>query len=351
MAAETPRQYVPLTCHGHSRPVPHISFSYLEKEETYYLISACKDGNPMLRDGVTGDWIGTFIGHKGAVWQARLSPDATNAATASADFTAKIWDTHTGELLHTIQHDHIVRAVAYPPDNSDLVATGGMEKKLRIFDLTELANSPAGENGTIPASTGFEIAEGVHKASIKFICWTHDPNVIVTASDKTLRWLDLPTRTCIHQEVLDGEIKSCEFVSVSSDSASPSDIGGGKPVLAVAAGKTVYFWGGHDAREELKRITLPYSIASVALDVKGRKFVVGEEPGTWAKVIRYDDEVEIDTHKGHHGPIWSIAFSPDSKLYATGSEDGTIKLWKNCEGYYGLWRGGAAPGTAEKPAE
>lgn len=36
------RQYVPLTCHGHSRPVPHISFSYLEKEETYYLISACK---------------------------------------------------------------------------------------------------------------------------------------------------------------------------------------------------------------------------------------------------------------------------------------------------------------------
>lgn len=222
-----------------------------------------------------------------------------------------------------------------------------MEKKLRIFDLSELAASSPGQQATIPASAGFEIAEGVHTSSIKFICWTNDSNTIVTASDKTLRWLDLPSRACIREEVLDGEIKSCEFVSLSPEYASPSDIGGGKPVLSVAAGKSVYFWGGDKAMDELKRIKLSYSIASVALDVKGRKFVVGEEPGTWAKVIRYDDEVEIDTHKGHHGPIWSIAFSPDGKLYATGSEDGTIKLWKNCEGFYGLWRGGGAERSAE----
>ncbi|KAG8525868.1 uncharacterized protein KY384_000628 [Bacidia gigantensis] len=299
------------------------------------------DGNPMLRDGTTGDWIGTFLGHKGACWQGRLSSDGNLAATASADFTAKVWDTQTGECLHTFQHPHIVRAIALPHHpNPQVLATGGFDKKLMLY---EIANSRASSSSSSPEHStfnkaqnaqkstpaGYEIGAESHQGAIKSVHWAQDSNTLITAcEDKYIRWFDVRTRIPITSVRLDGALGSCELSNTLS-------------TLSVAAGNTAYFFSGSTPGQLLQSVTQPTDIVSVAVHEGERKYATGSNQDTWIRVWDLDAgpaQTELDTWKGHHGPIWSLEFSPDGKACASGSEDGTVKLWKFCEGPHGLWK-------------
>lgn len=261
----------------------------------------------MLRNGVTGDWIGTFLGHKGAVWSARLSSDATLAATGSADFSAKVWDTQTGEALHTLEHEHIVRAVAFPNQpHPQILATGTVGKKLRIFDLsrsTSATSSPTEANGASSAS--FEIGSGVHQGSIKSIVWANDPNIIITASeDKKIRWWDLRTQSTIGEYAVDGTFGSCELDNIGSDGSQ----GGG--ILSVAAGKTAYFFDGRQPATLVKSVTTKYDLASVALHSAQEKFVAGSSGDTWVHVFDLSTGEELGkciSSKLFPG-IWPLTF-------------------------------------------
>lgn len=189
--------------------------------------------------------------------------------------------------------------MAFPHTSNALLATGGMEKKLRIFDIDQLStlDAPNGgaTNGNSDAITsadkGFEVGAGVHQGAIKAIIWTHDQNILVTAADdKMIRWWDLQSNSVIQQQPVQGDIGSCEFSSLTG---GPNDIGNGFPILTIAAGKTVYFYGGQDARTLLKAVILPYEVASAAIHPIQRKFVTGGAKDTWAKVYNYDTEQEI----------------------------------------------------------
>jgi len=134
---------IPIVCPGHTRPLAEVQFCTIQENDVSrtFLISACHDKNPMLRDGLTGDWIGTFQGHKGAVWSAKLDPMAYLAATASGDFSVKVWDAITGECFQTFQQKHVVKTVDWSKD-SRFLATGGHEGILRVYDLLHVQQDP-----------------------------------------------------------------------------------------------------------------------------------------------------------------------------------------------------------------
>jgi serine-threonine kinase receptor-associated protein len=212
--------------------------------------------------------------------------------SANLTINSKVWDTNTGETLHTLQHNHIVRAIAFPPHKRpQILATGGMEKKLRVFDLSQSASGP--ENGTANGATtpsssapSFEIGAGVHGGTIRSVVWTPDPSVLITAcEDKVLRWWDMRSRSSIGTFTLDGPLGSCEMDSLGLNE--------GEATLSVAAGKNVYFFESNRPATLVKKIETKYEIASVAINGRAGKFVTGSPGDTWVRV--WDLETETET--------------------------------------------------------
>ncbi|KAJ8583051.1 WD40 repeat-like protein [Rhizopogon salebrosus TDB-379] len=307
---------VPLVAPGHTRPVTHLSFSSLQDDNTYLLVSSCKDGNPMLREW-TGDWIGTFLGHKGAVWCTKLSPDASRAASGSADFTAKIWDTYSGDVLHSFPHNHIVRTVAISPTSSHLL-TGGQEKKVRIFDLSRP-----------DAEADFLGDPGVpsHDGTVKSVVWVGEHTGVSAGEDGVIKWWDLRTRKLTTTMKFPNPITSMELSLHTKR-------------LVVTSGKTVAFIPALPSGTPTHSLNLPYSPSSASVHpILQDRFVTGNLGDEWVRIHGMDGE-EREVLKGHHGPVHCVEFSPDGEVYASGSEDGTIRLWQTTPGKaYGLWQG------------
>ncbi|TIB00743.1 hypothetical protein E3P92_00221 [Wallemia ichthyophaga] len=270
----------------------------------------------MLRDGGTGDWIGTFLGHKGAVWSAKLSLDTALAVTASADFSAKVWDSYTGTCLHTLPHNHIVRSAAISPDGLR-VLTGGNERLLRLFHLGDIDNVT-----TLESSTGDVHA---HSTTIKSVLWQDTAHAISGSEDGEIKWWTLSNSDkdyteCTKTIQLDHPLSFLEWSA------------NGHIMIAIAA-NDVYFFDTHSPGSLLKCLTLPHkpSCASIHPITRDR-FVVGLADDTWVRIYDYNTAQELDCFKGHHGPVHAVEFSPDGEYFASGSEDGTIRMWQNTPG-------------------
>ncbi|KAH9416622.1 hypothetical protein DERP_009986 [Dermatophagoides pteronyssinus] len=301
---------VPLTCNGHTRPIVYLHFSSIT-ENGFYLISASKDGKPMLRKGDTGDWIGTFEGHKGAVWGVVLNSDASLAATGSADFTAKIWNTTQGDEVFSLPHKHIVKSVDFSSDDNQLL-TSSNDKIIRLFDLNNINSDPQnfiGHDDNIRQAL-FSNIEGTQFVSC--------------ADDKTIRfWDKRSTKEC--------------FKLTFDQKPNGIEVTNDKSILSICYDQNVIFFD-LSRMVQIKKFQAPTVIETSSLHPDKNVFVCGGLDFLIYK-CDYNRCETIDSYSGHFGAVHCLRYSPDGELYASGSEDGTLRLWQNTIGKtYGLWK-------------
>jgi len=118
-----------------------------------------------------------------------------------------------------------------------------------------------------------------------------------------------------------------------------SHLADGRIVLTVAAGDTVSFFDlspdpsttmSTPLYKLIKSHKVPIHFreeGGASLHPSGTKFVAGGSD-LWVRVFDINSGKELECLKGHHGPVRCVRYAPDGKTYATGSEDGTIRLWK-----------------------
>ena len=93
---------------------------------------------------------------------------------------SKVWDSYSGEALHSFPHNHIVRTVALSPHASRLL-TGGQEKKVRIFDL-----------GRPDADPDFLFESGntqTHDGTVKSVIWAGEHTGVTSGEDGKIKYV------------------------------------------------------------------------------------------------------------------------------------------------------------------
>ena len=100
--------------------------------------------------------------------------------------------------------------------------------------------------------------------------------------------------------------------------------------LAVASTIGVFLYDA-STLEEVRYIPTDAPVRSVAFAPDGQTLASGSRDGT-VRLWRVADGVLLRTLEGHTDGVWSVAFAPDGATLASGSRDGTVRLWRVADG-------------------
>jgi WD40 repeat protein len=278
------------------------------------------------------------------------SPDSTRLVIPNEDGTIQVWNVVTGHELatcHVPPLDSLPVNIYMSPDGHSVLFGGLGPQHTYVLDLTAcklLTLPPVGADGnhihialspqgnrfatTSPLSatdesmvqvwdarTGRNLANFHFTTLLSDLGWTADGTRIVTSDNKEVDILDVATQRIVLKVVLT-RIDLLPVWALSPD--------GGR-IASVSGADTVQIWDAVTGRKLNVYQSPGNSVEVVAWSPDSRTLATGSTDGT---VRVWKGDTVPETYHSGSSAILTIAWSPDGKSIAAGDIDGNMWVWK-----------------------
>jgi len=124
------------------------------------ILTASADKTARLWDSTTGKELRALRGHAGEVLSAQFSSDGKTVLTASRDRTARLWDVASGKELRALRgHEDWVRRAHFSADGKTVV-TASADRTARLWDCAECRPVDERQAAEVARVVGRELSEG-----------------------------------------------------------------------------------------------------------------------------------------------------------------------------------------------
>lgn len=256
-----------------------------------------------------------------------FSPDGARIASGESDGRVRLWDTRTrkpiGKALEA--HSGEVQSVAFSPDGSYLVA-GAEAGSIVLWDVA------TGERKR-------DLLRGQHGA-VMGLAWSRDGRRIISGGEDGLLRLWDPGAAVLATVPRDADAAPAARLTNSAEGLALLSADDTRRIVGYRNGR-LRLWdamtqkplsdpiAGHEMRAGRDATAKEPKIAmkALAFSADRARIASGSENGTiriWnAAPLRPMGELLA----GHEGAVTSVAFSPDGSTLVSVGEDGTLRLW------------------------
>jgi len=320
----------PILLQGHERSLTQIKFN----QEGDLLFSCSKDHIINVWFSHNGERLGTYDGHNGTVWTLDVDSQSRFLVSGSADNEMRLWSVQTGKCLFVWEFPTAVKRVSFSDDDEQVVCITeqrmGHQGAIRIFNISR------DDDGTHQSQDPVSMFHPVgSKATV--CAFPYMPGMILTGHESgKVALFDADTG----EEVLSNERAHMDVVTDLQLSADRSYfITSSKDKTArIHDTKTLTVLKTFQTETPLNSAALapnmPYVLlggGQEAMSVTTTSLRQGKfEARFWHRIF----EEEVGRVKGHFGPLNTIAVHPAGTAYASGGEDGYVRVHHFDESYF-----------------